>query len=126
MILVSEVFMSTAMHFRDHSMHKFLFPGVRGLLIILLIKATIPMVLLRVAYALFSSLALLKIIALVAPSILFTFFSIHSYHACIEKSLNHCDQPEVSFLKDFSKNPYTFTYFSHRTDLFLQKLIYLF
>ena len=50
-------------------------------LIILLIKATIPIVLLRVAYALFSSLALLKIIALVAPSILFTFFSIDSYHA---------------------------------------------
>ena len=39
------VFMSVIMHFHDHSMHKSLFPGVRGgILIILLTKASIPMV----------------------------------------------------------------------------------
>ena len=39
-------------------------------------------------------------------------FSIDSYHA-LKLSLNHRDLTEVSSLKDFSKNPYTFTYFCH-------------
>ena len=62
----------------------------------------------------FGSLVSLKIIPLVAPGILFTFFSIDSYHA-LKFSLNHRDQTEVSSLKDFSKNPYTLTYFCHHT-----------
>ena len=45
------------------------------------------------------------------------FFSIDSYHA-LEISLNHHDQIEVSSLKDFSKNPYTFTYFCHHTAIY--------
>ena len=35
--------------------------------------------------------------------------------SCIKLSLNHRDQTEVSSLKDFSTNPYTFTYFCHHT-----------
>ena len=106
------------MHFHDHSMQKSLFLGVReGILIKLLIEATIPMVLLRVAYALFGSLASLKIIPLVAPGILSTFFSINSYHA-LQISLNHRDQTEFSSLKDFSKNSYTFTCFCHHTAIY--------
>ena len=41
-------------------------------------------------------------------------FSVDSYHA-LKISLNHRDQIEVSSLKDFSKNPCTFTYFCHHT-----------
>ena len=60
------------MHFRDHSMYKPLCLHVRqGFLITLLIEAIIPMVLLRVIYTLFCSLASLKNIPLVAPCILF-------------------------------------------------------
>ena len=44
-------------------------------------------------------------------------FSIDSYHALII-SLNYCDQTEVSSLKDFSKNPYTFAYFCHHTAIY--------
>ena len=92
--------MFVIMHFHDHSMQKSLFLGVReGILIKLLIKATIPMGL-RVVYALFGSLTSLKIIALVAPGILSTFFSIDLYRA-LKISLSHRDQNEVSSLKDF-------------------------
>ena len=56
----------------------------------------------HVVYALFGSLAWLKIIPLVAPAILSTFFSIDSYHA-LKLSLNHRDQTEVSSLKNFLK-----------------------
>ena len=59
-------------------------------------------------YALFGSLASLKIISLVASGILSTFFSTDSYHA-LKVSLYHREKTEVSSLKDFSKNPYTFT-----------------
>ena len=112
-----------SLHIRHHKFprpfhEKTLFLGVRkGILIKLFIKATIPMVWLRVVYALFGSLASLKIIPLVAPGILSTFFSIDSYHA-LKTSLNHRDQTEVSSLKDFSKNPYTFTYFCHHTAIY--------
>ena len=75
------------------------------------------MVWLRVVYALCGSLASLKIIPLVAPGILSTFFSIDSYHA-LKISLNHRDQTEVSFLKDFSKNPYNLTYFCHHIAIY--------
>ena len=75
------------------------------------------MVWLRMVYTLFSSLASSKIISLVAPGILSTFFSIHSYHA-LEISLSHRDQTEVSSLKDFSKNSSTFTYFCHHTAIY--------
>ena len=110
--------MFVIMHFYDHSMQKSLFLGVReGILIKFLIEATIPMVWLRVAYALLGSPASLKIIPLVAPSILFTFFSINSYHA-LKISLNHRDQTEVSSLKDLSKNSFTFTYFCHHTAIY--------
>ena len=44
-------------------------------------------------------------------------FSIDSYHA-LTISLNHRDQTEVSSLKDFSKNPYTFTYFCYHTAIY--------
>ena len=72
---------------------------------------------LRVVNALFGSLGSLKIIPLVAPGILSTFFSIDSYHT-LTISLNHRDQTEVSSLKDFSKNSYTFTYFCHHTAIY--------
>ena len=99
-------------------MQKSLFLGVReSILIKLFIEATIPMVRLRVVYASFGSLASLKIIPLVAPGILSTFFPINSYHA-LKISLNHRDQTEVSSLKDFSKNSYTFTYFRHHTAIY--------
>ena len=56
-------------------------------------------------------------------------FSIDSYHA-LKLSLNLGDQNEVSSLKDFSKNPYTFTYFCHiqrfilsEIDLFVLTLV---
>ena len=44
-------------------------------------------------------------------------FSIDSNHA-LKISLNHCDQNEVSPLKDFSENPYTFSYFCHQTAIY--------
>ena len=106
------------MHFHDYSMQKSLFLGVReGILIKLFIQATIPTVWLRVVYALFGSLALLKIIPLVAPSILSTFVLIDSYHS-LKIGLNNRDQTEVSSLKDFSKNSYTFIYFCHHTAIY--------
>ena len=46
-------------------------------------------------YALFGSLASSKIIPLVAPGILSTFFSIDSYHA-LKLSLNHREQTEFA------------------------------
>ena len=58
-------------------------------------------------YALFGSLASLKTISLVASGILSTFFSTDSYHA-LKVSLYYREKTEVSSLKDFSKNPYTF------------------
>ena len=58
-------------------------------------------------YALFGSLDSLEIIPLVAPGIPSTLFSIDSYHALTE-GVNSRDQTEVSSLKDFRKNTYTF------------------
>ena len=52
-------------------------------------------------------------------------FSIDSYHA-LKRSLNHRDQTEISSLKDFSKNPYTFTYFCHHTAIYILSAIDLF
>ena len=75
------------------------------------------MVWLRVVYASFGNLASLKIIPLVAPGILSMFFSIGLYHA-LKIGLNHRDQTEVSSLKDFSKNPYTFNYFCHHITIY--------
>ena len=94
-------------------MQKSLFLGVReGILIKLFIKATIPMVSLHVVYALFGSLALLKIIPLVAGILSTFFFFFNSYHAL---KLNHRDQTEVSS-EGLFKNPYTFTYFRHNLE----------
>ena len=59
----------------------------------------------------------LKITSLVASGILPTFFLIDSYRA-LKVSLYHRDQTEVSSLKDFSKNPYTFTYFCQHTAIY--------
>ena len=67
----------TAMHFRDHPMHKPLCLGVReGFLIILLVEAINPMVWLHVIYTLFRRLASLKNIPLVASGTLSTFFQL--------------------------------------------------
>ena len=52
----------------------------RKYLITLLIEDIIPIVRLRVVYALFGSLASLETIPLVAPGILFTFQSIYITH----------------------------------------------
>ena len=61
--------------------------------------------------------ASLKIIPLDVPGILSTFFSIDSYHA-LKISLNQHRKTEVSSLKDFSINPYTFTYFCYHTAIY--------
>ena len=97
------VFMLVIMHFHDHSMHKSLFLGVReGILVILLIEAIIAMVWLRVVYALFGSLASLKIILLVAAGILSTFLTIDSFHA-MKISLNLVFKISFSFWSIFLK-----------------------
>ena len=44
-------------------------------------------------------------------------FWFNSYHA-LKISLNHRNQTDVSPLKDFSKNPYTFTHFCHHTAIY--------
>ena len=44
-------------------------------------------------------------------------FSINSYHA-LKIRLNHRNQTDVSSLKNFSKNPYTFAYFCHHTAIY--------
>ena len=44
-------------------------------------------------------------------------FSINSYHA-LKISLNHRNQIDVSSLRDFSKNPYTYTYFCHHKAIY--------
>ena len=75
------------------------------------------MVWLRVVYALFGSLASLKLFRLLLRAFCLRFFSIDSYHA-LKISLNHRDQTEVSSLKDFSKNSYTFIYFCHHTAIY--------
>ena len=49
--------------------------------------------------------------------ILSTFFTIDSYRT-LKISLNHRNQTDVPSLKDFSKNPYTFTYFCHHTAIY--------
>ena len=66
---------------------------------------------------LFCSLASLKIIPLVALGPLATFFPINLYHA-LKIRLNHRNQTDVSSLKDFFENPYTFTYFCHHTAIY--------
>ena len=65
----------------------------------------------------FCSLASLKIIPLVALGPLATFCPINLYHA-LKIPLNHRNQTDVSSLKEFSKNPYTFTYFCHHTAIY--------
>ena len=45
------------------------------------------------------------------------FFSIDSYHA-LKMSLNHRNPTEISSLKDFPENPYTFTYFCHHREFY--------
>ena len=57
------------------------FPGVRGLLIILLIEAILPRVRLRLFFVIFSSLASLKILLLVAQGSLRKFSLIDSSYA---------------------------------------------
>ena len=65
--------MSPTMHFLDHSMHRPLSLCVReGILIILFI--IIPIVRLRVVYALFGTLTSLEIIPLVAQAFYLGFF----------------------------------------------------
>ena len=44
-------------------------------------------------------------------------FSINSYHA-LKIGLRNRNQADVSSLKDFSKNSYTFTYFCHHTVIY--------
>ena len=111
-------FMFVIMHFHDHSMHKSLFPGAReGILIILFIEAIIAMEWLLVVYAFFCSLASLKIIPFVVLGALGQVFPINLYHA-LKIRLNHRNQTDVSSLKDFSKNPYTFPYFCHHTAIY--------
>ena len=106
------VFMFVIMHSHDHSKQKSFFLGVReGILIKLLIEATIPMVWLRVVYALFGSLATLKIIPLVAPGILSTF--LNRFISRIENKFKP-PRSDRGFL------------FSSHSDLFFQQLIYLF
>ena len=115
------------MHFQYHSMHKPLFLGVReDLLIILLIKAIIPMVCMIACGLCFiwQPSFVKNYCACCSRHSIYVFFN--RFISRIEKSSNNRDQTEVSFLKDFSKNPYTFTYVCHHTDLFFQKLIYLF
>ena len=70
-----------------------------------------------VIYTLFGSLASVKNIPLVASGILSTFYFIDSNHA-LKISFNHCNQTDVSSLKDFSKKTYTFTYFCHHTKIY--------
>ena len=74
----------------------------RGLLIIHLIEAILSRVRLRVVFAIFSSLASLKILLVVAQGILRTFF-FNRFILRKDNYLNHRDQTEVSFMKDFSK-----------------------
>ena len=44
-------------------------------------------------------------------------FPINLYHA-LKIRLNHRNETDASSLKDFSKNPYTFTYFCHHTVIY--------
>ena len=74
---ITKGWFSTVIIFHNHFMRKSLFPEVReGILVILLIEATIPMSWLRVVYTLFCSLASLKITPLVVPGILSKLYSI--------------------------------------------------
>ena len=121
------VFMFVIMQFHDHSMQKSLFPGVReGILIKLFIQATIPMAWLRVVYALFGSLASLKIIPLVALSILSTFFS-NRFISRIENKFKP-PRSDRSFLSEgfFQKFLHFHLFLSAHRDLFFKQLIYLF
>ena len=68
-------------------------------------------------YTLSGCLASLKIIPLVAPVILSAFYSIGSDDA-LKLSLNCRNQMDVSSWQDFSKNPYTFTYFCRHTAIY--------
>lgn len=79
--------MSGAMHFLDHFMSKRFCPGFREGLIVLLIKAILLKVQFRVDFAIFSNLALLKILSLVTLDTVQTFFLIDLSHA-MPKILN--------------------------------------
>ena len=103
------------MHFHDHSMHKSPLPGVREvILIILLIEATIPMALLRVVYAFFAAYSFVKYYSACCLKNSANVFWTNSCHA-LKINLNHRNQTDVSRLKDCSKNPFTFTHFCHHT-----------
>ena len=84
--------------------------------ITLFIKGIIPIVRLRVVYALFGSLASLEIIPLVAPGILSTYFFIHYYYALtINLHHHHHHQTEVS---SFPKSLHLHFILSSHSNLF--------
>ena len=127
--LVSE---ENSLHVRRHAFSrpvhaKSLFLDVRqGILIKLLIKATTPILWLRVVYALFGSLASLKIIPLVAPGInVYVFFN-----RIISHIQNKFKPPgsDRGFLFEgfFQKFLHFHLFLSSLSDLFSQQLIYLF
>ena len=108
------------MHFHDHSMQKSLFLGVReGILIKLLIKATTPMVWLRVVYALFGSLASLEMIPLVAPGINVYVF-LNRFISRIENKFKPPRSNRGFLFEGFFQD------LSSHSDLPIQQLIYLF
>ena len=104
------LFMNTTMHFRDHSMHKPLCPGVRqDPSIILLIESTIPMVyMIACEFYFIWLLSFVKIFRLVLPAFYLSFIQ-------LKISWDRHNPTDVSSLKDPSKNSYTLTYFYHHT-----------
>ena len=115
------------MHFHGHSMQKSLFLGFReGILIKLLIKATTPMVWLRVVYALFGSLASLEMIPLVAPGINVYVF-LNRFISRIENKFKPPRSNRGFLFEGFFQKSLQFHLFlSSHSDLFIQQLIYLF
>ena len=68
----------------------------------LLIEAILPRARLRMVFAIFSDLASLKILLLVAQGFLRTLF-FNRFILRKDNCLKHRDQTEVSIMKDFSK-----------------------
>ena len=92
--------------------------GLKNFYRVALLSVSYTVAWLRVVYALFGSLAsFVKNYSACCSRHSAYVFSIDSYHA-LNISSNHCDQTKVSSLKDFSKNPYTFTYFCHQTAIY--------
>ena len=121
------VFMFVLMQFHDHSMQKCLFLVVReGILIKLLIEATIPMVWLRVVYALFGSLASLIIIPLICSRhSVYVFFN--RFISRIENKFKPPQSDRDFLVEGFSQKFLHFHLFlSSQGVLFFHKLIYLF